>query len=389
MYQKIAKEILNRKKVKLSVILNGKNQGKQMVFQNRNELLMKDAGIEEESVIFQEAQKQAVTGLSSCLETEIFTEILTEEPQLVILGGGHVAAALCHMASLTGFHVTILEDRPDMARKERFPDADAIICQSFEDLSSVLKEQGENSFYVIVTRGHQSDQICLEQVLRYEYTYLGVIGSRQKTAHCRKLLQEHGFRNAEIASIHMPIGLNIGAQSPEEIAISILAEMIQEKNRRQSEGLTPEIWEWIAAHPGERAVLCTIIEKRGSAPRGVGSRMLYRKAASKQLITETARNGQAVAESTGDEQVLAENTGNEQAFFERKAANGEKPMKTNEQIIGTIGGGALEYAVIKEAARLKKDELKLAWFHLSSAEGAQLGMVCGGTVRVLMQEISC
>lgn len=360
MYQILANEIINRKKVRLSVVLNGENKGKQILFNERNEICLADDGMPDK--LASEIWKQNGTGTIRMLDkvnlnqldmqtletlmspgvsengpvTEVFTEVFTAEPELVILGGGHVAIPVCHMAAMTGFHVTIVEDRPDMITKERFPGAANIICQPFEDLSSILEKQGENSFYVIVTRGHKYDQICLEQVLRHEYTYLGVIGSRRKVAQCRELLREHGFRNAEIASIHMPIGLNIGAQSPEEIAVSILAEMIQEKNRRQADCSPLAIWEWIASHPGERVVMATIIEKNGSAPRGVGSRMLCLK---------------------------------------------------DGTIIGTIGGGALEYAVIKAAAKMKEGEMKTRWFNLSNEAGAQLGMVCGGSVRVLMQEI--
>lgn len=346
--------------MKLSVVLNGQNKGKQIVFNERNEVCLADDGMPEK--LANEIWKQSGTGTIRVLDgldlnqldiqtlenlmspaaaedgpvTEVFTEVFTAEPELVIFGGGHVAIPVCQMAAMTGFHVTIVEDRPDMITKERFPDAANIICQSFEDLSPILEKQGDNSFYVIVTRGHKYDQVCLEQILRHEYTYLGVIGSRRKVAHCRELLREHGFRNAEIASIHMPIGLNIGAQSPEEIAVSILAEMIQEKNRRQADCSPLSIWEWIAEHPGERAVMTTVIEKSGSAPRGVGSRMLCLK---------------------------------------------------NGTTIGTIGGGALEYAVIQAAAKMKEDEIRIRWFNLSNEAGAQLGMVCGGSVRVLMQEV--
>ena len=360
MYQTIANEIINRKKVKLSVVLNGKNKGKQIAFNDRNEICLADDGLPEK--LANEIWKQIGTGTMRMLDeidlnqldiqalerlrsqkaveeglvTEVFTEVFTAEPELVIFGGGHVAVPVCHMAAMTGFRVTIVEDRPDMITRERFPDAANIVCQSFEDLSPILEKQGDNSFYVIVTRGHKYDQICLEQVLRHEYTYLGVIGSRRKVAHCQELLREHGFRNAEIASVHMPIGLNIGAQSPEEIAVSILAEMIQEKNRRHADCSPLSIWEWIASHPGERAVMATIIEKNGSAPRGVGSRMLCLK---------------------------------------------------DGKTIGTIGGGALEYAVMQTASKIAEDEMKTCWFNLSNDASAQLGMVCGGSVRVLMQEI--
>ena len=342
MYQIIANKILNRKKVKFSVVLNGEQRRSRILFDDRTGVCLANDGMSEDLVKW--IREQANPGLSRFAlpdkgaesETEIFTEVFTAEPELVILGGGHVAVPVCKMAALTGFQVTVVEDRPELAVKDRFPDAAEVICQSFEDLSPVLDARGDFCFYVIVTRGHSYDQICLEQVLRREYAYLGVIGSRSKTANSHRLLREHGFQEEEIASVHMPIGLRIGAQTPEEIAVSILAEMIQIKNQKQESASPLAIWEWIAAHPGERAVMAVIIAKSGSAPRGVGSRML---------------------------------------------------CLPDGRTIGTIGGGVLEYAVIQAAAELKEDEMQVRSFSLSNEKSAELGMVCGGTVRVLMQEI--
>lgn len=339
MYQIIANEILNRKKVKLSVVLDGEQKGKQIVFDDRTEKCLANNGIPAKMAALM--QKKTDRGISWIAgegegnKTEIFTEVLSSEPELVIMGGGHVAIPVCKFAAMTGFRVTVVEDRPDLATKERFPHAADVICQSFEDLSSVLDGRGDHCFYVIVTRGHSCDQICLEQVLRRKYTYVGVIGSRSKVAHCQGLLREHGFDEEEIAAVHMPIGLRIGAQTPEEIAISILAEMVQIKNQKQAGSSPLAIWEWIAAHPGERAVMATIVAKSGSAPRGAGSRML---------------------------------------------------CLPDGRTIGTIGGGVLEYAVIQAAEKLQEKEVQVRWFNLSNEESAELGMVCGGTVRVLMQE---
>lgn len=340
MYQMIANEILNRKEVKLSVVLEGEQKGSQIVFDSLTGKCLANDGVPDE--LAEQMRKQTGRGSSRITdertgeETEIFTDVFSAEPELVILGGGHVAVPVCKFAALTGFQVTVVEDRPDLAVKGRFPDAAEIVCQSLEDLSSVLDARGENCFYVIVTRGHSYDQICLEQVLRHPHTYIGVIGSRSKVARSQELLREHGFSEEEIGSVYMPIGLRIGAQTPEEIAISILAEMLQVKYQKQTGASPLAIWEWIAGHPGERAVMATIIAKTGSAPRGAGSRMLY---------------------------------------------------LPGGRIIGTIGGGVLEYAVTQAASKMQKEETQTRWFKLNNEQSAELGMVCGGTVRVLMQEI--
>lgn len=335
MYQIIANEIINRKKVKFSIVLNGEWKGKQIVSDGKDNRCLADDGIPDN--LLKEVEKQNSTGILQMPDkTEVFTEIFTAEPELVILGGGHVAVPVCKLAAMTGFRVTVVEDRPDMVTGERFPDAANVVCQSFDDLSPVLDLQGDNSFYVIVTRGHQCDQTCLEQVLRREYAYVGVIGSRRKVANCQEMLRKHGFRNADIAAVHMPIGLNISAQTPEEIAVSILGEIIQEKNRKQTDTSPLAIWEWITSHPGEQAVVATIVAKTGSAPRGVGSRML---------------------------------------------------CLPDGKTVGTIGGGILEYAVIQAAKEMKKHEMQVREFNLSNEKGAELGMVCGGKVRVLMQNV--
>lgn len=144
---------------------------------------------------------------------------------LYIFGGGHVSQALVPVAATVGFRPFIYDDRPEFAAKARFPQAAGTLCGSFTALSRHLTIT-PNDYVVIMTRGHQADFEVLVQTLRCGARYLGCIGSRKKLALCRDRLLANGFTPEEDARVHAPIGLAIGAQTPEEIAVSVTAELI-------------------------------------------------------------------------------------------------------------------------------------------------------------------
>ena len=156
----------------------------------------------------------------------VFIDALSPSKQLVICGAGHIGLALSFMAKLLGFHVTIVDNRRSFANKERFPHADRIICKNYpKGLKKLFLNK--NTLVVIVTHQHQHDQECLEVVLRRDAAYVGMIGSRAKIKHNFGLLLKKGFTKKELAKIHAPIGLDIGAESPEEIAVAIAGELIK------------------------------------------------------------------------------------------------------------------------------------------------------------------
>ena len=134
------------------------------------------------------------------------------------------------IGKMLGFHVTVMDDREDFVTSERFPDADRLIKGSYDKLSDKIPAY-ENAYYVIVTRGHLGDSACARQILRRPYTYLGMIGSKNKVKLTREKLLGEGFSEEQLNSIHAPIGLPIGGHMPAEIAVSIAAEIVQEKNR--------------------------------------------------------------------------------------------------------------------------------------------------------------
>ena len=153
-------------------------------------------------------------------------EISRPPLELVICGGGHVGQAVARAARLLGFRITVIDDRVEFASREKFPDSDIkLIADDFIDaLRSINLTPATH--IVIVTRGHRHDEICLREVVDRPVRYLGMIGSRRRTTTIRQHLRRDGVDPLLLHRIHAPIGLDIGALTPEEIAIAILAEII-------------------------------------------------------------------------------------------------------------------------------------------------------------------
>ncbi len=171
-------------------------------------------------------KEMAESGLICGGVLDVFIEPIKALPAVYIFGAGHIAQPLSRMAGIAGFKVTVVDDRPTFANRERFPEADAIYGESFDEAFSQL-EAGDNSYIVIVTRGHLHDQHVLKWALGTDARYIGMIGSKRKINTIYKSLKEEGVPEGEFKRVHAPIGLDIGAETPEEIAVSILAEIVQ------------------------------------------------------------------------------------------------------------------------------------------------------------------
>lgn len=265
--------------------------------------------------------------LGSVPEGERFAQSLSAPVRLVICGGGHVARELAPAAHRVGFQVTVLENRPDVLAEGHFGAAIDCRCGDFTDL---LQNGGfaANTFYAIMTRGHQDDWVCLRGALALPHSYVGMMGSRTKVAATRKMLAESGFSPVDIDSVHSPIGLKIGAETPAEIAVSIVAELIR---CRQSLGLEapldPAVIEALDTTP---YAMVTLVHCAGSTPRSEGARML---------------------------------------------------VFPDGSIVGTIGGGISEAAAKKDAVRaLERGAAVLGHYELNSTGGA----ACGGSVDYLI-----
>jgi xanthine dehydrogenase accessory factor len=157
---------------------------------------------------------------------DVYLEPIKPVSSLLIFGGGHISFSLARLAKMLAYRVTVIDDRPEYANAERFPDADETIA---EDFTSAIRRLTVNSssYIVIVTRGHQSDGMVLEWAARTPAAYVGMIGSKRKVQTIFAHLKSQGITQEQLARIHAPIGLSIGAETPEEIAVSIMAEIIQ------------------------------------------------------------------------------------------------------------------------------------------------------------------
>lgn len=337
-YSKLKEVIDSNKEVYLMRFLDQNNNISNKIIKSSDELIFE---IEEntsqyinliDKVDFDKNEK--IIKLNENLE--LIIEKIKGKSQLVICGGGHIALSLSRMAKMLDFNVTVIDDREEFANKERFPEADSVICDAFNNALDNISFN-KNSYFVIVTRGHKADQECLEKILKNEFRYLGMIGSKAKVANSIRQLIEKGYTTEQINKVHAPIGISIDAKTPAEISISILGQIIQEKNNENISNIDDEILDSIIDKSYNK-LLVSILDKRGSSPRGIDAKML---------------------------------------------------VKENGEFIGTIGGGAVEKAAYEKALDLIKERKShIESYDLSNSAAAKLGMACGGTIKVLFEYIN-
>lgn len=261
-----------------------------------------------------------------------YEEKIKSEPHVVIFGAGHVAKALYDMALLLEMKVTVIDEREEVLNEERFPKADRILTSYEKFFSSSFSFF--RPYFVIVTHGHAWDKEALVWCLKRPYSYLGMIGSKRKVALTYEEVMKEGFSLEELKTVHSPIGLNIGAEGPEEIALSILSEIISVfRKEKNFIILDPNYLKNIL---GKKGAFARIIKKSGSAPRSIGSELFY--------STE------------------------EDKFY------------------GTVGGGRVEKECEMELKKLRNNEHKIVEYNLS--KDGELNMYCGGDVTVLFSSIS-
>jgi len=178
------------------------------------------------------------TGLVCGGTLEIFVEPVLPPAPLYIFGAGHVAFNLYKVAQIAGFEVTVVDDRESYSNRERFPEAKDVIAADFEQAMARLSP-GESSYIVITTRGHRDDMRVLRWAVQTQARYIGMIGSKRKTIEIFRQLTEEGLSPQLFERVHAPVGLDIGAGTPEEIAVAITAELIAA--RRQVERAMPHM----------------------------------------------------------------------------------------------------------------------------------------------------
>src|SRR3982074_827536 len=167
-------------------------------------------------------------------QLDVFVEPVIPPPRAIIFGAGHISKSLCKVASLAGFSTAIVDNRESFANRERFPAADEIFAEEYEDVFPKLTIH-ESTYLIIVTRGHRDDMRVLRWAATTQARYVAMIGSKRKVISVVKELEKDGLSREQLDRIHAPMGLEIGAISPEEIAISAAAEIIAVRRNPKSD----------------------------------------------------------------------------------------------------------------------------------------------------------
>ncbi len=326
------------------------------------------------------------TGIFSIGGIRMFCEILGRPKKIVLCGGGHVSLPIIKIGRMTGFQIHVLEDRPKFADWARKAGAEKVTCEPFaQGLASIKGDK--DTFFVVVTRGHRYDQVCLETIVEKEHAYIGMIGSRRRAALVKEALLAQGKEPEAVNRIYAPIGLNIGAETPEEIAVAVMAEIIQVKNQeKRSFGYSEEILEGIlgSREPDERKGIRNAeeVSQRNAIPEG-------RKLNERKGIRNAEEVSQRTTIAEGREpNVLA-------TIIMRK---GSAPRKTGTKMlilpdgncIGTIGGGCAEAEVVRIARsmiRSGKEACRHCHVDMTGEDAQEEGMVCGGVIDVLLEAI--
>lgn len=266
----------------------------------------------------------------------ILTETFYPEPRLIILGGGHVALPLAQFGAMAGFEVTVVDDRPAFANSARFPEARRVICDSFKNCFPALN-LNKSAFLVIVTRGHRYDHLCLRQALKYDLAFLGMIGSRRRAHIIKEQLGEEGYAEEDLVKINTPIGISIGAVTPEEVAVSILAQVISYRRQVDWPEFDRAVIEELAKDKMEPKGLVTVVSTKGSSPRKAGAKMI---------------------------------------------------VWPDGRILGSIGGGCSEAEVIGAARGVALNGgHRFYKIDLTGAVAEDEGMVCGGIMEVFIERV--
>ena len=283
--------------------------------------------------------------LSKTVDGQTYIRVFLPENRLILLGGGHIAQPLCAMASMLDFSVTVVDDRIAFANSERFPEATQVICNSFRSAISDLKIRATD-YVCVITRGHRWDGECLREILIGTLpSYLGMIGSKRRVEGLLGVLAREGFSTDLLDRIHAPIGLKINAQTPAEIAVSICGEMIAHRRKyvRKDQNI-----------------------------------------ALSQTNTDYAML-----------RFLAENT-QPKAYALVLSSTGSTPVKPGAMMAvdylgngyGTIGGGCSEAAVMVRARKIMGTGGScVVEIDMSNEVAESEGMVCGGTMRVLLEDV--
>lgn len=300
--------------------------------------------------LMEKVQVAMETGAPIFIESQaserVFIEPFYRESRLIILGGGHIAKSLVKFATEVGFSVTVVDDRLSFANQGRFPEASVCLCESFDHCFETL-QINSSDYVVIVTRGHRHDMVCLRQVIHKKTAYLGMIGSKRRIKSIKEQFIGEGFDKDLVQNLCAPIGFEIGAVTPAEVAISIMAQVISQKRLSkttleenskkkvlQSDFDFQVIENLAMEEEGKRAII-TVLSTKGSVPRKAGAKMI---------------------------------------------------VWPDGRILGSIGGGCSEAEVIQVARNLiETGGYQIQLIDMTGEVAEEEGMVCGGTMEVFIE----
>ena len=318
----------------LCTVIEGDSQGAHAVFRN-GKRIAEEGGFPDSYMPPAGDRRRCFCDRSGT--DRIFCEVPGREKNAVICGGGYVAGEVRSLLLGLCFGVTVLDDRPEFCEEAAREGSCRVLTGDFGENLEKLSPDG-NTWFIIMTRGHRFDMICLEYALRHEFAYVGMMSSRMRVRAAKELMLERGIPEAKLNLLHAPIGLSIGAETPAEIAVSVAAEIIRELRQKEGGDVPSPVLD-AAEKPGDK-IAALIVSRKGPVPRKPGTRML---------------------------------------------------IHSDGTCTGTIGGGCFEAAVIRKARELlwtgEKKISTLITADLTGADNPEEGVACGGEMEVFLEKI--
>lgn len=277
-YRQILDAISRDQDIIVQTILDGEGTGS--ISDLRRTIVTEGSDIFDQDHIYLETLDQGRPKFYQTGNQFVLLEPFYPKQRLIVLGAGHIAVPLVKIAAIVGFDVTVVDDRISFANQNRFPDAKEIVCDRFIHYIDQL-HLTQSDYVVIITRGHRYDRDCLREIIKKPFPrYVGMIGSRSKVKTVIGQLAEEGYSSEKLERVCSPIGLKIGGVTPEEISISIIAEVIakkrisgQDSTRINLSNVEHDVLKRLA-DVQEPCCVVTIVHAKGSVPRGTGAKMI-------------------------------------------------------------------------------------------------------------------
>lgn len=332
---KLLQEMDKAKENIVLTMLTGENIGDKLLLSNKEKVYTTNNNLDWDNIIalIPENKKSQVVSYNN---ERVYIEFIRRSFKVVVCGAGHISMPIINMCKMLDLPVTVIDDRLTFANNAIKEGADKVICEPFDDALSKI-EGDSGTFFIIVTRGHRYDQECLKNIIQKDNAYIGMIGSKVRVRKVLDYLEEEGIEREKLDKVYTPIGLKIGAETPAEIAVAIMAQIIEVKNKEIiTSSYTDEILDAAIneTYKDIPKALITIVSRKGSAPRDVGTKMV----------------------------VLKDGT-----------------------MIGTIGGGCVEADIRQTAFSCMDNEaFKLVRVDMTGVEAEDDGMVCGGIIELFV-----